>query len=478
MKKIFPLLSNKQLALNSRQIKSGDIFIAIKGSQSDGNDYIADAINNGASLILSDRLKVDSVQNIPVKFIPNLKEKLSNIAEYCYPLAGLNIPIVGVTGTNGKSSVCHFIAQLLTHMNIKTAVMGTIGNGIWGNLKSSPLTTADIFSIQKNINDFVSQGAQCVAMEVSSHALVQNRVANVPFTSAVFTNLSRDHLDYHKTMAEYAAAKFKLFVKFGLKQAVINHDSDYAAKLYPLISENIKIISYSLNGQTAANFSCKKISVKNYQTQVELMTPEGVHDITVPLLGHFNIENVVASISTLYGLGYSLSEIISSVKFLKPVRGRFESIKVDNKPLVLIDYAHTPDALINVLRAAKKLTKNKLWCLFGCGGDRDIGKRPQMATAVEQYADGIIVTSDNPRTEDPGQIIDDVMQGFEAREKVIVEQDRKQAIKAAIMKAGSDDVIVIAGKGHEDYQEINKQRIPLCDKTIALKFLLENESCS
>lgn len=469
-----------QLRLDSRQVQNGDLFIALQGSQLDGRRFIPSAIKQGAALILvesdQDRYSSESADQLPVIELVDLRRRLGQWLFDTSRINDLRFNLIGITGTNGKTSVSHYLAQLLEQLKKQTAVIGTVGIGALDNLQTSTHTTPDLISLHHTLDQLFQQGFHYQTMEVSSHALDQQRIAGVPFKAAVFTNLSRDHLDYHGSMQAYGEAKLKLFQQPGLPLAVVNLDDDFAEQILQNHSAE-QCLTYSLSN-SEADLYCRKISATGDGFQLQLAGCWGEDELHLPLLGQFNIANVLSALLTLLGLGFEPQALYQAVSQLKPVPGRMQLVtttqaedrKADQTqdprlleaPKVVVDYAHTPDALENALRAVHEHLQGRLWCIFGCGGDRDRGKRPLMAQAAEQLADCVVVTSDNPRTEDPEQIIADTCQGL-SQPAVLVEVNRQQAIRQTLSLANTNDVILLAGKGHETYQEIGTERFDFDD---------------
>ncbi|MCU7798612.1 MAG: UDP-N-acetylmuramoyl-L-alanyl-D-glutamate--2,6-diaminopimelate ligase [gamma proteobacterium symbiont of Lucinoma myriamae] len=492
-------LSFKGLSLNSKKVHEEYLFLACAGvgnSPRHGIAYAGEAINSGASCIVweptqevndmpvscpvpNDENKAD----IPLVRVEKLHEKLGEIAARFYRHPSHNLNVIGITGTNGKTSTAHFIAQLLSHMSeVRCAVIGTLGNGLYGQLEKSTHTTPDAVTLQALIAQYKEQKADSLVMEVSSHALSQGRVNGVEFDSAVFTNLTRDHLDYHGDMQAYGDEKLKLFQLSSLKQIIVNQDDAFSQVIIASMAgrESVKkpdISRYSRVDKSAEYFA-NEVCLNNEGISFSLCVNDKEYAVKSQLVGEFTIENLLAAIAVLHRQGYNLNDIVAGVAKITTVSGRMEKIriqaadkgKMNDQPLIVIDYAHTPDALEQVLKALKIHTKGKLYCVFGCGGDRDKGKRPLMAKVAQQQADQVIVTSDNPRTESEEQIIDEIISGFEHMDNILIKTDRNNAIHTALQALSADDVLLIAGKGHEDYQEINGRRLPFSDKDSVLSF--------
>lgn len=461
----------RELTLDSRQVRPGDLFLAVPGAKVDGRKHIADALARGAAAVAYEEqgasvLPITEAPLIPVR---GLIGQLSEIAGRFYGEPSRQLDLVGVTGTNGKTSVTQLVAQALDALGQRCGLIGTLGTGFYGELRSGRLTTPDPIAVQATLNDLKHGGAKAVAMEVSSHALEQGRVAALAFDIAVMTNLSRDHLDYHGSMEAYEAAKAKLFAWPNLRCRVVNLDDEFGRRLAQSHGES-RLISYSLLDPTATLF-CKQARFDDDGVRAVLVTPQGEHALRSRLLGRFNLSNMLAAVATLLALDYPLDEILKVTPQLQGPIGRMQRLGGGEKPLVVVDYAHTPDALEKVLEALRPHAHGRLLCLFGCGGDRDRGKRPLMAEVAERLADRVLVTDDNPRTEDPQRIFDDIRPGFAKPADVEFVAGRGDAIAHLIATAAADDVIVLAGKGHEDYQEINGERHDFSDLVEAEKAL-------
>ncbi|UVM21051.1 UDP-N-acetylmuramoyl-L-alanyl-D-glutamate--2,6-diaminopimelate ligase [Pseudomonas wadenswilerensis] len=463
--------SIRELTLDSRNVRPGDLFLAVPGTRMDGREHIADALKRGAAAVAYEAegatvLPITEVPLIPVK---GLAAQLSDIAGRFYGEPSRLLDLVGVTGTNGKTSVTQLVAQALDLLGQHCGLIGTLGTGFYGALQSGRLTTPDPIAVQATLNDLKKAGAKAVAMEVSSHALDQGRVAALAFDIAVMTNLSRDHLDYHGSMQAYEDAKTRLFGWPNLRCRVVNLDDDFGRRLAAEQGES-RLISYSLK-DPAASLYCREAHFDDDGVRAVIVTAQGEHSLRSRLLGRFNLSNILAAVGTLMALDYPLDEILKVTPVLEGPVGRMQRLGGGSKPLVVVDYAHTPDALEQVLQALRPHAKGQLLCLFGCGGDRDRGKRPLMAEVAERLADGVLVTDDNPRTEDPQQIFADIRPGFAQADAVEFVAGRGPAIAQLIASAGVDDVIVLAGKGHEDYQEINGERHDFSDLVEAEKAL-------
>jgi UDP-N-acetylmuramoyl-L-alanyl-D-glutamate--2,6-diaminopimelate ligase len=453
----------RELTLDSRKVRPGDLFLAVPGSQQDGRVHIADAIARGAAAVAYEAegapaMTAGSAELVAIK---GLAGQLSAIAGRFYGEPSRRMHLVGITGTNGKTSVSQLLAQALDLLGQRCGIVGTLGNGFYNALALGRHTTPDPIGVQATLADLQKAGARAVAMEVSSHGLHQGRVAALAFDVAVFTNLSRDHLDYHGSMDAYGEAKAALFAWPGLRCRVLNLDDQFGREL-ARAEHDSRLISYSLE-DPAAYLYCRDAQFDEQGVRVKLVTPRGEGNVRSALLGRFNLSNLLAVVGALLGMDYPLDEILRVLPQLQGPVGRMQRLGGTRQPLVVVDYAHTPDALEKVLQALRPHVEGRLLCLFGCGGDRDRGKRPLMAAVVERLADGVLVTDDNPRGEAPEQIFSDIRAGFAAPERVQFVHGRGQAIAQLIAAASPADVLVLAGKGHEDYQEINGVRQPFSD---------------
>lgn len=470
---------------DNRKARSNDLFIAHQGLNTHGLLYAKDAVAKGVSVILWDgdlenRSEIlDSISNkVLCIHCENLKYKVGAIASRYYEQPSLSMNTIGVTGTDGKTSVAHFLAQCLDSYDVHCGVLGTLGNGFINDLHPTGLTTVDAIDIQKTLADIQSAGAKHVVMEVSSHGLDQGRVNGVAFTTAVFTNIASDHLDYHGTQDNYVAAKKRLFFTPGLGSAVINLDDEYGRMLAKEVREHVCIWGYSLKTDISeykefADYFVHAVDVNPVERgyRLSVVTPKGNAKFDVPLVGRFNVKNTLAVLATLLVSQLSLDDAVQSLKGVRPVDGRVEIISEENKPVVVVDFAHTEQGLAAVCQSIREHFKGKVWCVFGCGGDRDRSKRTLMAKVAEQYADKVVVTTDNPRHEDPQDIIDEVMTGFSSTENVEAILDRRQAIDIAITNAQPGDVVLLAGKGHEISQIVGDIHVAFDDRRVAREFL-------
>jgi UDP-N-acetylmuramoyl-L-alanyl-D-glutamate--2,6-diaminopimelate ligase len=466
----------KGIALDSRKVEVGDLFVAVQGGQTHGAGYISQAVDRGAVAILVDSEAVDECLSfsriVPIVGIDKLIEHVSRIAGIFYAIPSQGMALTAITGTNGKTTCSRLYAALAEYLQGNSAAfIGTLGYGMVNAIdrhlpteSNAGLTTPDAVSMQKILDELRTEGATTVALEVSSHSLDQYRVAGLQIDTAVFTNLSRDHLDYHDDFQAYAAAKAKLFLMAGLKTAVINIDDSAGRVILAGLNPNVQAITFSVEN-SSADIYCHTIDHSAEGLRAVVSTNWGEGEICSPLLGRFNLANLLAVIGCGVAQGFSLADILRAVPKLPAVSGRMELIDAKALPLVVVDYAHTPDALKNALQTLRDHCHGRLWVVFGCGGDRDIGKRAEMGAIAAEWADQVVVTSDNPRNEDPQLIIQHIVGGAWA--DVIVEPDRRVAIHEAILQADASDVIIIAGKGHEDYQILAAERLPFSDQNEA-----------
>jgi UDP-N-acetylmuramoyl-L-alanyl-D-glutamate--2,6-diaminopimelate ligase len=452
------------LASDSRQVRPGDLFIAYAGGQFDAREFIPQAIANGAVAVVAEKPEVFPTTDypVPVFYVVDLQPQISTIAARFYHHPTRHMQVVGVTGTNGKTSCSYFIAQALTDYGQTCGLIGTLGVGTPGAMVGGRLTTPDPIAIQRQFASFVDQGIKTAAMEVSSHALAQQRTKHVECCIAVFTNLSRDHLDYHGDMAHYAQAKKKLFRGFHLRHAIINLDDEVGREIFCELPEAVKGYTISLKHKDAMLYA-EQIECTPQGVRARIVTPWGTGQLASSMLGEFNIFNLMVTLTVLNILEVPFTKSLALVNALTGVPGRMQTIRQPDKPTVVIDFAHTPDALEKALHTLKAQTSQRLWCVFGCGGDRDPGKRAPMGRIAEELADVVILTADNPRSEANEAIIQDILQGISNRSAVTIIDDRAKAIAYAIEHADVDDVILIAGKGHETYQEIQGKRYPFSD---------------
>ncbi|MBA2709784.1 MAG: UDP-N-acetylmuramoyl-L-alanyl-D-glutamate--2,6-diaminopimelate ligase [Tatlockia sp.] len=460
-----PICDISGLNNDSRQIKPGYLFIAYPGAASDGRSFIDKALAAGASALIYEPDNLPTSFNLPANIpaiaLPGLSTKLASLASRFYGEPSKKLAVTGVTGTNGKTTIAYQLAQGYSLLGERSAYIGTIGQGEVHSLKTLANTTPDGLCLQQLLYSYEQQEIKQLCMEVSSHALTQHRVDCIDFTQAIFTNLSHDHLDYHQTMDAYAAAKALLFSKESLKWAIVNKDDNYS-QLMSKASRAEKIISYGI--KEGADVLALNWDVSLLGTRLELNSPWGNHELIINALGFFNIYNSLAIFTSLLASGYSAEKVIPIMAKLKAAPGRMEIVA--HEPYAIVDYAHSPDALENVLSTLKKVKKGRILLVFGCGGDRDKTKRPVMGKIASLYADVSIITSDNPRNEDPLTIIDEIEAGFCSKSNLFKIPDRKQAIAKALSLADKNDIVLVAGKGHENYQQIGSVRNAFSDQEV------------
>jgi UDP-N-acetylmuramoyl-L-alanyl-D-glutamate--2,6-diaminopimelate ligase len=469
----------RHLVNDSRKVKVHDIFCAVQGTVKNGSIYIQQAIDNGCDLILAEcQTKTEHGRLINVKGKTNTCLQLSfyqlnaNLFElsqgfYCRPNTALTM--IGITGTNGKTTTSQLIAELLNACQSPCAVIGTNGAGNISNLIPLDNTTPAATYVHQLLHDFTTENYDAVAMEVSSHALAQHRVKSKLFDIAIFTNLSRDHLDYHQTMAKYGQAKYQLFSHNEQQIAILNGDDKQAQEWLAHWPKKQKVLVYGKSTTINQYQQFVQASAINYHTNgvsFTLVTDNGQVIINSPLLGEFNIDNLLAAIAVLIVQGINLNKIANIISFLSPIAGRMERFSADKLATAIVDYAHTPDALKNALLACRHHCQGNLWVVFGCGGDRDKGKRAQMGRIAEKYSDHVIITDDNPRSESPIAISNDILSGCQHPEKVTVLLTRQQAVINTLSNALADDLVLLAGKGHEDYIIDGIDRIPYNEREV------------
>ncbi len=471
-----PTLEVSGVAIDSRQVNPGNLFLAYQGSETNGIEFIDDAIKAGAIAIAIDSNEsgLTVATDIPIMSITDLRKQAGIIASRFYNEPSKLMNVIGVTGTNGKTTVSYLLAHALSHCDKSTGFIGTLGYGDVRHLQTGSMTTPDPVTLHALLSE-MQQGFSDIVMEVSSHALDQSRVSGMDFNVAVFTNLTRDHLDYHASMEDYAAAKAMLFHRPELEHAVINLDDDFGKELVESITDKVDVVGFTKHEDTYQHYKTQQIKTvygvvsqtRQLHSTVDIQSPWGNVTIKSPLLGEFNGQNILAVFASL-----CLSEVMSeqaatAISEFPGVPGRMERFITDGKPMLVVDYAHTPDALEKVLSVLRPNVSGELYCVFGCGGDRDVGKRPEMGRVAEQYCDHIVITNDNPRSEDPEQIAKQIMEGMVDQAKAMIKLDRSDAITNTFLQAKVGDVVVIAGKGHETTQQIGKQFFPFCDRELA-----------
>jgi UDP-N-acetylmuramyl-tripeptide synthetase len=461
----------RRITADSRQVRAGDAFAAYPGQRSDGRAFIPDAIARGAGAVLWEALSYrwDAAWRVSNVAVQDLKAKLGAIAHEIYGRPSHALSVIGVTGTNGKTSCTHWIAQCLDACGRKSGIIGTLGTGLAGALEPSARTTPDAAAVHEMLGRLRDGGARAVAMEVSSHGLDQGRVNAVEFDVALFTNLTRDHLDYHGTMAAYGAAKAKLFSWPTHPACVLNADDPFGRSLADAArARGQRVLTYGLAG---ADIAASRVLNTRDGLTLSVTTPWGHGEIATCLAGTFNASNALGVLGVLLACGIELEAALAALARVTPPPGRMQRLGGGLEPLVVIDYAHSPDALEQVLTALRPAvaSASELVCVFGCGGDRDPGKRPEMGRVAGRGADRIIVTSDNPRSEDPAVIAAAIAAGIRdtGQRNYSVELDRASAIRAAVARAGRGDVVLVAGKGHENVQERQGERTPFSDAAVA-----------
>ena len=469
------------LAIDSRQVRPGSLFLALKGGRAHGLEFAADAAARGASAILWEPEPGFGAPSVPQSVVAapvaRLRSVVGRIADRFYRWPSADLRIVGITGTNGKTTCAYLLAQALERLGNPAAYMGTIGWGRVGRLEEPTHTTPDAVSVHRALATLRSRGTRVVAMEVSSHALDQQRVDGVRFHTAAFTNLTRDHLDYHGSMQAYGEAKAKLFTERDLQEAVVNIGDAFGRELARTVAGRVPSTAVWVGIDAVA-----ALAERSLHTDEVRLGPDGVSmrisgtfgeiELSTKLMGRFNAENLLIVLGCLLSLGVPLAGAAEALAGCSAPPGRMEVIAParPDQPLAVIDYAHTPDALAKALGALREHCRGALWCVFGCGGDRDAGKRPLMGAVADELADQIVVTDDNPRSEDPLAIIHAIVAGIRIHEARVI-QDRGAAIAAALNDAGGADVVLIAGKGHEDYQIYGNTRRSFSDRVEALRIL-------
>ena len=465
------------LVLDSRAVRPGNAFVAIAGFGAHGLGFVDQARANGAGAILFDP---PAPAELPAPAdaiaVPGLRHRMGAMADQFHGHPSRAMTMVGVTGTNGKTSTVQLLAQAWHLLGTRSGSIGTLGVGLYGEVVPTGFTTPLVLQMHEVLAQLRDGGAQAVAMEVSSHALDQGRVDAVHYDVAVFTNLTRDHLDYHGDMAQYGAAKARLFHRDGLKAAVVNLDDSFGSELLRTVGESVRPIGVSSRGAAQATVRADSLTLDGRGIAFDLVVDGQRHPVQSPLLGRFNVDNLLAVAGALHGLGESSASIAKVLGQLQPIRGRMNRLGGHGEPTVVIDYAHTPDALEQALRSLHGHLDGRLLCVFGCGGERDTGKRPQMAAIAEELADVVFVTDDNPRGENGDVIVADIMAGFVTPAQVNVVRDRARAIAAAVAQAGAGDIVLIAGKGHEPYQEIAGIKHPFDDTDVASRALQARRS--
>lgn len=474
-KQTLPSVDIHSIENDSRHVGKNALFLAYPGAATDGRQYISQAIDSGAvAIAYESKDGFVPPQTQEAIFIPleSLAETMMGLAQRFYPVNDSELSITGVTGTNGKTTIAYVLAQAYEKLNGNSAYIGTLGQGQVHQLKRLSNTTPDCLVLQKLFHHYQSKGIQHIIMEASSHALAQHRVAGVKFKQAIFTNLTQDHLDYHKTMADYAAAKAKLFAFPSLEYAIINYDDPYAKLMAEQIPAGCELLTYGLHPK--ADIHAVDMHTHQQGMSFNISTPWGLFCLQTVLIGQFNLYNILSVFTGLVCSGYKPDMVADVIRHLQPSPGRMEMVA--HKPQIIVDFAHSPDALNNVLKTIRQLSHGKVIVVFGCGGERDFGKRPYMGEIASQYADHIIITNDNPRTEDPEAIMAAIDSGIPASQSKEMISDRRLAIQKAIELANDDDVILVAGKGHETNQIIGTKTYPFSDQQVIRSLLKESVS--
>jgi len=461
----------RDMKLDSRQVNPGDLFVALRGDETDGTAFIDKAIARGAVAVAIDASQVDAANDcaVPVIKVKNIKARLGELADRFFLHPSRQLCVVGITGTNGKTSCCQYIAQSLQAADVRCGVIGTLGWGELGALKNTGNTTPDVISVHRMLAHFVAAKHQVVAMEVSSHGLDQQRVNGVQFDIAVFTNLTRDHLDYHQTMALYGRSKRKLFDMPGIKHAVLNVDDNFGQQIYRELQGEMQVLGFGFDADIGtyadqpADVHASNIQLSAHGVRARISSPWGEGILSSPLLGRFNLSNLLAVFSVLCLQGISMDKALAVIAALETAPGRMQQYSGKDLPMVVVDYAHTPDALMVALGTLRECSSQRLICVFGCGGERDRGKRAQMGKIAERFSDQVILTNDNPRREPDQRIIEDILEGVTRPLDIRICKDRGEAIRLAVDMAAANDVVLVAGKGHEDYQEVAGTRMAFCD---------------
>jgi UDP-N-acetylmuramoyl-L-alanyl-D-glutamate--2,6-diaminopimelate ligase len=454
------------LGLDSRRLKAGDAFIALNGSLQHGLKHVGQALANGATAVIYDPQGSEGLlgelSSVPAVAVTDLGQQLGTIASRFYGQPSRQLDVIGITGTNGKTTCSQLLAQALNNCGI----IGTLGWGQPGNLQPTANTTPDALAVQQMLRSFVDQGSRSVAMEVSSHGLQQGRVNGVEFSGAVFTNLTRDHLDYHGDMEQYLQAKLALFSCSSLRFAAINLDDPSNEPVLKTLDASVKCWGFSTSSRRVDDVECVVASnVEHHADGIDFDVNWNGQTLpaSTPIAGAFNLYNVMTVLCVLLAMGNSFSAAVAKLAKLQPVSGRMEKFGGNGKPAVFVDYAHTPDALEKVLNSVN--CNGRLWAVFGCGGDRDRGKRPEMGRIAESLADCVVLTDDNPRSEAPEAIINEILQGCRSNKTRVI-NDRRTAITTVIKQAAQCDCVVVAGKGHENYQQIGEQKLPFSDQAV------------
>jgi len=459
------------IQLDSRMLRKGDLFLACFGRNHDAREFIGEAIKTGVTAVLAETggqwQGTQIIDGIAVIAVDNLSAKLSEIAARFYGHPSRRLSVIGITGTNGKTSCSQFIAQALANSGFSCGTIGTLGYGVYGKLQETQLTTPDPVFTQMALAEMVQGGIDPVVMEVSSVGLHQKRVKAVKFDTAIFTNLTRDHLDYHESMEAYGNNKKKLFTSESLSRAIINLDDPYALSVINAIAPSVEMCTYSIKN-SAATVYAESLTLTRQGFEARVVTPIGAGVIKGKLFGYFNVSNLLAVISVLVSYlpkkkELDIEQLCELVSGLSPVDGRMQIVGDTAEITALVDYAHTPDGLRSALKGLRDHFSGNIWCVFGCGGNRDKGKRPIMGEIAEAFADKVIIADDNPRNEEGDKIVEHIQSGMRSPEQAVVLRDREKAIAYAIGNAKPGDVVLVAGKGHETYQDVGGSRLIFSD---------------
>jgi UDP-N-acetylmuramoyl-L-alanyl-D-glutamate--2,6-diaminopimelate ligase len=469
-----PPVAVRGIGSDSRRLDDGYLFLAVQGLTSHGLDFLIEALEAGVCAVAWDAStgRPPREVGIPVIAVDKLAAHLGEIANRYYGYPSEQLDVIGVTGTNGKTTVAWMIAQAAELLGKECAYLGTLGYGLRELQGGESMTTPGAIELHQRLAEFVELGAEYAAVEISSHALEQGRIDGVRIDTAIFTNLSRDHLDYHESMEDYFAAKARLFSDCSPRHRIINLDSDYGARLASMCGSDVLVVSSKIDRvpNSRPYLFVRSVVAGDKGFDIEFVSSWGGREFTLPLPGEFNVANAATVLALLLLKGVPIEAACDAMSQLSAPPGRMQRVAMEG-PAVFVDYAHTPDALEGALRALRPHSRGSLWCVFGCGGDRDVGKRPQMGSVAERLGDRIILTSDNPRHEAPSAIVDDILGGLAQPEKAVVIEDRAAAIAWAIARASDDDVVLIAGKGHETYQETSGERVAFSDLAVAGKAL-------
>lgn len=466
---------------DSRNVEAGNLFVAVPGVEGDGRNYLEEAVKRKAGAILYEPEwdKLPKKSDVPLFCVEELSSKVGLLASRFYNEPSASLRIIAVTGTNGKTSCGHFVGSALNRLGMKCAIIGTKGMGFSQSMNNPGLTTPDAIELQKAFRSFLDEGAKAVTIEASSHGLEQGRLDGTSVDIAVLTNISRDHLDYHASFEDYKNAKKKLFARKELSGLVLNLDDilgqELLLELSPGLSPALVLMTYSCKDSSADIFA-EDATFDESGMSFKLCIPSGSRVIQSRLIGEFNLSNLLALAGVLVLCEFNIDQIADALCATRGVEGRMDVLKKEEFPAVVIDYAHTPDALEKVLMACKRHCKGDLWCVFGCGGDRDKGKRPQMGSIASVLADQIVITDDNPRTESSNDIVNDILGGVKKEKEVNIETNRRRAIEFAVGEARKEDWVLVAGKGHELYQEIRGERVPYSDYEVVSQIFGMKES--